>query len=416
MSIKKDDIVNAIHSDGSDDSYYASSTGSGCVFRFQLDLSFFKPIDTDYKVVPGTFLHQDLIAPNPCYNLIDPTDPSLSHHDKKLYEKVQEQGVPAVGTLAYKSEKVKCLFSGDKHIDLHDLSNTFVLYSHDSNSCDSRAVYLEDGNGWQGPCLWYQENQTTTIDSNLIGSGAWPMGDPRINPPSSIHKTGNGGGTGFHTRYSYDEANNKQNNWKCAVDYIDYNGQNQKYVDANELVKYKEYNPKWNNRYNLDDWWVFLQAWHEAAKAHQDLQYWPDQNKLDSFGWVDNIAAMISLQNGFYWNRDKLGFKREDQTAYEWWGWNEIPFQKERATDADSWDCLAVVLPLNIEHWDYPYTNLKDEQRKYIKKQVHAHENAGYKYGNNHTPSIAIFKQEWIADKYHCINLICEDVISYQDL
>ncbi|WP_413745561.1 hypothetical protein [Synechococcus sp. MIT S9507] len=111
MSIKKDDIVNSIHSDGSDDNYYASSTGSGCVFRFQQDLSYFKPSDTDYKVLPGTFLHQDLIAPNPCYNLIDLTDPSLSDDDKKLYKKVQEQGVPAVGTLAYKSEKVKYLFS-----------------------------------------------------------------------------------------------------------------------------------------------------------------------------------------------------------------------------------------------------------------------------------------------------------------
>ena len=70
MSIKKDDIVNAIHSDGSDDSYYARSTGLGCVFRFQLDLSFFTPSDTDYKVVPGTFLHQDLIAPVSSFRVI----------------------------------------------------------------------------------------------------------------------------------------------------------------------------------------------------------------------------------------------------------------------------------------------------------------------------------------------------------
>ena len=70
----------------------------------------------------------------------------------------------------------------------------------------------------------------------------------------------------------------------------------------------------------------------------------------------------------------------------------------------------------NSEHSDYDYDSLKDEQKTYIKKQVDDHYKANFKYGNDDAPTIAIFQQKWIGGDYHCINLICKDVIPYKDL
>ena len=241
----KDHINSALNSDQQSEKYYDRGTGLGCVFRYQLDTDSFKPSLSKYKVVCGTFLHQDLFAPNPAYNLT-PYDPNFK---KKDMDELFQYGVPAIGTLAYEPSKVKFLFSGHKSYDLQDPKlNRLVLYSHDSNSCDMRAVYVKDKpaqkdknkDGWQGPCIWIQEDKTPQFSSNTIGAGAWPMGNPHDNPPL-LKGDGNGGGTGFHCKYNVEDAETAKTNYKCAVSTIDIPGKEQ-YVDEYEWFKYSDYN------------------------------------------------------------------------------------------------------------------------------------------------------------------------------
>ena len=413
----KDDINSALYSDQQSEKYYERTTGTGCVFRYQLDTGYFQPSLSKYNCVVGSFLHQDLIAPKPAYNLA----PSDSNLTKSELEALVNLGVPSVGTLAHSPSKVKFLFSGDQTFDIQDPNlNSFVLYAHDSNSCDKRAVCIKDkkdGNiaGWQGPCLWDQGGGNITFTDD-VGAGAWPMGNPHDDTPLTTGK-GKGGGTGYHCENAYQEAKKYKTNYKTAVSQIDMPGQ-ENYVDEYEYFKYYEYNEKWYYRANLNDWWPVLQAWYNAATKEPNLQTYNPHQKLDTFGWVDRMAAMISLQNGFYWNRDKLGFRIDKiETSYEWWGWNEIPFDISRAIDPGCWDCLAVVMPLNVDHWDYPYTNLDPLQKKYIKDIVDEHYSLKFRYGSN----IAILQQQWI-DKgsdgktYWCIKLVCQDVIPYANL
>ena len=258
----KDDINSALYSDQASEKYYDSTkSGTGCVFRDQTDVTYFKPSVESYKVVPGTFLHQDLIAPNPAYN--------ISVTDSKL----KKMGVPAIGALAYTPDKVRFLFSGDKTFDLQDPElNCFVLYSHDANSCDMRAICIKDQahtkiTGWQGPYLWDQ-GEGNRGSENVIGAGAWPMGNPYHDIPDSDGK-GNGGGSGYHCAYSYELAKNelaksKGTNFKTAVSKIDLPGQ-EDYVDEYEFFKYSEYNNQWNLRNGLNGWWQVLDAWYRAS-------------------------------------------------------------------------------------------------------------------------------------------------------
>ena len=415
----KDDINSALYSDQVSEKYYEpTKSGTGCVFRDQTDVPYFKPSVESYKVVPGTFLHQDLIAPNPAYNLIDPsvTDSKLTTvFSIAEIGDLKKMGVPAIGALAYTPDKVRFLFSGDKTFDLQDPDlNCFVLYSHDANSCDKRAICIKDQThttitGWQGPYLWDQ-GAGNLGSEDRIGAGAWPMGNPYYDIPDS-DGNGKGGGSGYHCADSYEDAKSKGTNFKTAVSKIDLPGQ-EDYVDEYEFFKYNEYNKFWWNRNNLDDWWQVLDAWYRASIKEPNLQGWNPHNRLDTFGWVDRMAAMISLQNGFYWNRDKLGFDLGVQTSHEWWGWNEIPFDRPRATNPGCWDCLAIVMPLNadVNDWSYPYSNLTDLQKKYVKDLVDMHYDMQFKYGGD----IAILQQQWFNNE--CITLVCQDVISYANL
>jgi hypothetical protein len=245
------------------------------------------------------------------------------------------------------------------------------------------------------------------------------MGNPHLDIPYTTSE-GKGGGTGYHCEHNWEDAKKYKTNCKAAVSKIGYPGQ-EDYVDEYEYFKYYEYNKFWYYRKNLDDWWRVLDAWHSAAIKEPNLQGWSKQKLLDTFGWVDRMAAMISLQNGFYWNRDKLGFIKGDlNTSYHWWGWNEIPFDASRALSPGCWECLAVVMPLNASEkdWNYPYSKLTNVQKKYIKDLVDKHYDLQFKYGGD----IAILQQQWF-DKDQATGktlwttkLVCQDVIPYANL
>ena len=159
-------------------------------------------------------MHQDIIAPNPAYIASAP----------KI---IQELGVPAIGTLAYKEDKVKKLFGG--HDPQDPDFNGAVLYPHDANACDQRAIYIPDKDGWQGPGMWDHDGNKELVD--LVGSGGWPFGNPEQNPPSP-DGSGCGGGSGYHTIYNYEDAYiNKNLNYKAGVTGLKINGVDYCYKD-----------------------------------------------------------------------------------------------------------------------------------------------------------------------------------------
>ena len=82
-------INGALDSDQTSITYYEQGkSGKGCIFRDQTDLSYFPGGYDQYKVFPASFLNQDLIAPNPAYNIEVP-------------DIIKKQGAPAIGTLAF---------------------------------------------------------------------------------------------------------------------------------------------------------------------------------------------------------------------------------------------------------------------------------------------------------------------------
>ena len=166
-----------------------------------------------------------------------------------------------------------------------------------------------------------------------------------------------------------------------------------------------------------------MQQFYTALINEPTLKDYPDtQHRLDSIGWVDQMQALISLQNCLYWLRDKMDFKYDsDDVAKAWWGWNEIPMDSTRATAPDSFDILAVVLPLNPDNWNYKYTFLDQHQKNYINEQVWNHIEGKKRIGLPHNYNyghkvVAILQQEYFRDNNRSCKLSCTDTISIHDL
>ena len=108
----------------------------------------------------------------------------------------------------------------------------------------------------------------------------------------------------------------------------------------------------------LNDWSPFILEVNKAAnnKFHGQCSM---HDALDSLGWVDDIRAMISIQNAFWWLSDKFNgnpnngggmwYPRTYESAFQWEGWNEIPMDKQQMLDINNWDGLAVMLPIPEE-------------------------------------------------------------------
>jgi hypothetical protein len=389
--------------------YYASDGGYGCIFRDQTDLDYFTSNDTpaykSYKVLPASFLHHDIISPNPVYNLQKNPPPD---------------GTPCVGTLAYDPVKVKNFYGGNNIQDT-DNWNDCVLYPYDSNSCDFRAIFLKDGSGWQGPCMWDKGNNNRDFDPKLIGSGQWPQGNPETpGEEPSVQRTGNGGGSGYHTINNWKTANQNKDNYKVGITdcTAQIGGKIVPYCDYYEKINYRELNPHWYNRNKLNEWDPFIKAWKKFADDpnHSNITGWDTAHQLETIGWVDEFRALISLQNALWMYRTSLNFSGNKIEAFGWRGWNEIPIDANNLLNPGSWDCLAIVLPLN-QDGDYAYKDLKFSQKQYIFNQVQKYlqgmDVSGIKY--DYTDDIAVLRQVWDPN-YECASVRCRELVKVGDL
>lgn len=68
---------------------------------------------------------------------------------------------------------------------------------------------------------------------------------------------------------------------------------------------------------------------------------------VDQVGcWVNNIRDLVMMQNQMYW---KYGWQVIPGTpAVQYWGWNEIPFDRNVLGNPLNWDAVMIHLPAEI--------------------------------------------------------------------
>ncbi len=323
--------------------------GRGILCRDQSDIwqNYFNPLD-DYNVLPAAWLHNSIKTPHPLYNL------GVTFHKGPNPNK-------PIGN----SAAVACInFSHlDNVFNTDDLANwgwhDGVFYPHDANSCDKRAIWLRDFNAWEGPCSWQELHKDPVKALDKIGSGRYSAGNPSL--LCNNGKGFGGGGTGYHTNLNRADASKSPNANQNDSLYGKVN--NVDFYDQKDCVCYfkmdhKNLNPNWMMKSGLDDWSPFIIEVNKAAnnKFHGQCSM---HDALDSLGWVNDIRAMISIQNAFWWLSDKFNgnpksgggmwYPRTYESAFQWEGWNEIPMDKQQMLDINNWDGLAVMLPIPKE-------------------------------------------------------------------
>lgn len=351
------------------------------------------------EVLPATFLHNSIETPNPAYNLGD----------------CGGQIVPSVGTLVTDPSKNTGdpFWSTDNKKDKDNKDGVF--YAHDSNSCDQRAYYAGN-NVWIGDGF-KDDNWTKTLDKTCHGAGSLKAGSPLRGFP--------GGGTGYHVSVNRDkilawdqpklQADAYQNVPKWA-----WKGSHQQWYKDNPygLINYAGYGINYlslNSIYDPDGWKRYIQDW---STAFQDVNvkdkepwkwiYMNDWNAVgELLGWVDNIRAMISLQNALWINRSDWNHCEKEN----YWGWNEIPMDAQQITNPSNFGGYAVILPINKGGERYNYDSLASVQKTYIKAKLKAYWGSGFRY--DYVAILAQLKGP-NGDPKMCLD--CTEVFKYSDL
>jgi hypothetical protein len=390
------------------------SGGTGILFRDQKDGM--KYIENVQEVLPASFLHNSIEAPNTGYNLNSKTT--------KIEKKLDDSGelVPSVGTITTddicpNKKRKNDFFIFDPKRDPNDINGVF--YAHDSNSCDHRAIFTQssfppnnyfwDGNGF------YEDNDgqcNRIVDSSKLGSGAYGAGSPYAGWP--------GGGTGYHCPWNGDivrgfgDGSNNPNlkqelNWSrafyndnkdplygnpCLINYVGYQID---YTKIDSINQWKEYLDDFMNQFRLE-------------KNNEPISYLANSNGSPKpclgniLGWVDNIRAMISLQNALWrfcsdWTKD----------AYSWWGWNEIPMPAKAINDPENFGAYAIIMPLNLDNPKYEFKYLKSRQLDFIKEKLEGHRDIKFHYKH----VVILHQVPKSGNKFY---LECTDILNYKDI
>jgi len=365
--------------------------GQGVVVRNMDD-----GLTDDFNVVPGTFWHDDIWPPNQIYPWSDSSDNGTN------IMKGDGNGAWITPTLAVAIGPEH--FIGDNgifnHPDLQDAEwHDGVWYAHDSNSCDKRALYckgIDDYGPYEGydcPGAWVDlKNYTTgnpyTFTPNLgkKGSGHSTAGNPYSPDKYNPGKYFGGGGTGMHVGLTYSQvlAGNPQYEYQI-------NGLRQDvlpeslFADKSCQINYGAWNLSSTGtmKDSVEGWRPWIQRFREGAEAqHTPVCAWAADLAI---GWMNNPRPMITLQNALWVYReewcDSSSEEPKDPNSFDhYWGWNEIPFSRDRITDPDNCTCFIIVLPpidnkphINLSQWlqDYPNVaqNLIDQLDTYEKNK-----------------------------------------------
>jgi len=245
--------------------------------------------DAAKKVVPATFVVDDIIVPNKVF----PHFVSGFQWDDCVM-------VYVVGS------SMKDFLKDFEKIQSDPSWGWGVFYPWDSNAADFRCEY-QDGpdRGYDCPGTRIFWGGSPVKDKSKLGAGAYDPGNPYANPAW-------GGGAGCHfsappygcndppkCTYNIDQINRSPNNLvgdeSCQCNYL--------------------FSDNWEH-------WVYTMG-SVAGEAAQGIL--PEA----AICWLNNLKDMIRLQNALWWHKD-LWFTEGGGAPYGYWGWNEIPIGREQ--------------------------------------------------------------------------------------
>jgi len=313
--------------------------GKGILVRSPFDS--FEHSGSEQLVVPATFWTNDLFTPTSLYpgngangNPMCPSD----GHDCDADPNTGDDGPWNYVQLAI----VVGSSMPDLMIDYDNIQDQDwgwgVFYPTDSNAVDKRCRWLADENAYD--CLggWIDGNSGAwTDDSSRGGTGGYTFGNPYAGM--------GGGGTGCHTdNHEIDQTNA-------------YSATGQNLIQDHDC----QCNYEFNDFGNWDQWVdAFLNGWTGPMYS---LDY--------SACWMNNPRDMIDLQNAIFWRRtdwtdgtfpwahygDGVDLTPHNQGGFDgdrrYWGWNEVPVDKELVNNPLNWDAIIIKLPTDMGSGKY---------------------------------------------------------------
>lgn len=210
-----------------------------------------------------------------------------------------------------------------------------VFYPYDANSVDKRCYWIPEANGYDCPGGWLDGmTQQFTPDPSKVGAGA--------SDGKGCHFEPNGVSTGPWTEPSIDQT-----------DVVGGEGFN--------LVS--SFECECNSVFQADNWESWVATWIDGATPKPGFEYqgWFKGGLAPSWAgdiaacWVRSPRDMVMLQNQLYWKREywnnqllPLSDWSSNEEAWSlrtYWGWNEVPVDRELVSNPMLWDAVMVKLP-----------------------------------------------------------------------
>jgi len=334
------DSLNALIAQSSGEVY---TGGTGVIVRAPDFIT-----DDPTKVVPGTFWSNDIVAPSQFYptqsNVWFPNSGSDGYMDITFQSTDQPEGPWSYASMGVVvGTSMEKLYPNDfANIQAEDWG-WGVFYPTDSNAVDQRCQRLDDRNGYDCPGGFLDDNGGFSPDSSSKGSGNYKAGS------ATALGQGFGGGAGCH----FDNNAN-------TVDQPD--------ASVTNLVGNANCECEYLLKGDGGDWsdWVTEMVQHLQQKSDFQDRQWLGPNSqgkapgwaIDStVCWVSNPRDLIKLQNQLYWRRNEWNNGMVPQTDLtsgdseqirKYWGWNEIPVDREIVENDQNWDSIMVKLPADL--------------------------------------------------------------------
>jgi len=279
--------------------------GKGVLMRNPFDGYEF---DTNRRVVPASFIVDDLIAPN------------------KVFPRFRNgMGFGDCSLVYVVGSRMADLMYDFDHIQTDPKWGWGVFYPWDANAADSRCEYHSTPNEWYD-CPGAYKNwggAQPVKDSTKHGAGWYSPGNPNANASW-------GGGAGCHFSalpYACSDGS------KCTNDIDQVNRSPKNLVGNKQCECNYLFNDNWEH-------WVESMGSLTKEKANGHV---PEA----AMCWVNNLKDMMNLQNAL-WKHKATWFSEGDPSPAGYWGWNEVPVGREQIANPQAWDAVVIKLPLYV--------------------------------------------------------------------